>query len=321
MANGVSKKKPQRGAARRQKVRCSLTVPSNTARSATPSSSRSIHAMASFKRAYREDYLRELEVPGMGQHIFQSYRMIFTSWKIFLPLIIIMTLVTVGILGFLNFGQYRDVAVGTVIAIIILTVWLTTIFVMRHKMAGNKVGIRDALYNAMTPLISSLVLLMLVVIQAIPIMLLIVVYSSAVETHFLDTPFYAFLFLGFAALMILLTSYLWSGSLMALVAVSAPGLYPFEAIKAANELMMGRRIRFILRIIALLIVLFVIWALTIWPMAVWLPESPATSVVLIIVGIFSIIYIATYLYLYYRWMLEFDNVDFSFKKEKSSKRK
>ena len=275
----------------------------------------------SFKRYERREFVRELEVPGMGQHIFQSFKMVFLSWKIFLPFILIVTLVTVGILGFLNLSSYKDVAVGTVIAIIILVVWLTTIFVMRHKMAGNKVGLRDALYNAMTPLISSLVVLVLVVIQAIPVMLLVIAYSSAVETHFLDTPFYAFLFLVFAGLMILLTSYLWSGTLMALVAVSAPGLYPLEAIKASNELMMGRRIRFILRIIALFIVLFVIWALTIWPMAVFVGESPVTSVVLTIIGCFSIIYIATYLYLYYRWMLKFDSVDFSFKKEKSSKRK
>ena len=270
----------------------------------------------SFKRYERREFVRELEVPGMGQHIFQSFKMIFLSWKIFLPFILIVTLVTVGILGFLNLSSYKDAAVGTVIAIIILVVWLTTIFVMRHKMAGNKVGLRDALYNAMTPLISSLVVLVLVVIQAIPVMLLIVAYSSAVETHFLDTPFYAFLFLAFAGLMILLTSYLWSGTLMALVAVSAPGLYPLEAIKASNELMMGRRIRFILRIIALFIVLFVIWALTIWPMAAFVGESLVTSVVLTIIGCFFIIYIATYLYLYYRWMLKFDT-----KEEKNGKKR
>jgi hypothetical protein len=260
----------------------------------------------SFKRSYREDYVRELVVPGMGQHIFQSFKMIFLSWKIFLPFLLIMTTVTIVILGFLSLSSLRDVAVGTVVTIIILVIWLTTIYVLRHKMAGNKVGLRDALYNGMTPFLSSFVMLAVSAVQAIPILLLIVAYSSAVETHFLDTPFYAFLFLVFAGLMILLTSYLWSGTLMAFVAVSAPGLYPFEAIKNANELMTGRRIRFVLRLIALFIVLFVIWALTIWPMAVWVGETPATSVVLTIIGCFSIIYIATYLYLYYRWMLGYD---------------
>ncbi|MBR3252651.1 hypothetical protein IKF84_01085 [Candidatus Saccharibacteria bacterium] len=271
---------------------------------------------SSFKRSYREDYLRELEVPGMGQHIFQSFKMIVLEWKIFLPLVVIMTAVTVLVLGFLDISSMKDVAVGTVVTIIILILWLTTIFVIRHKMAGNKVGLRDTLYNAMTPLISSFIVLALAVIQAIPIMLLIVAYSSALETKFLETPFYAFLFLVFAGLMILLTSYLWSGTLMALVAVSAPGLYPFEAIKTTNELMMGRRIRFVLRIIALFIVLLLIWAITIWPMAVFVGESPVTSVVLTIVGCFSVMYIATYLYLYYRWMLKFDT-----KKEKNGKKR
>ncbi len=272
-----------------------------------------------FKRSYREDYVRELEVPGMGQHIFQAFKMIFVNWKIFLPFLLIVVVATVGILGFLNLSSMKDVAISTVVVNIILVVWLTTIFVLRHKMAGNKIGLRDALYNAMTPFLSSLVVLVVAAIQAVPIILLTVAYSSAVETHFLDTPFYAFLFFVFASLMILLTSYLWSGTLMALVAVSAPGLYPIEAIKTANEMMMGRRIRFTLRLIALFIVLFVIFALTIWPMAMWLPENPVTSVVLTIVGCFSIIYIATYLYLYYRYMLKFDTKEEKHEQKRSRK--
>ena len=304
MASGHSKKKPYRGAARRQKVRCSLTAPSSAAHSATPSSSRSIHAKASFRRIYREDYVRELNVPGMGQHIFQAFKMIFLNWKIFLPLLLIVVVVMAGLLGFLNLADYKDAGVMVVVNAVILTVWLITIFVLRQRMAKNKIGLRDALYNAMTPFLSSLVVLVVVAIQAVPVILVIIAYASAVETHFLDTPFYAFLFLTFAGLMILLTSYLWSGSLIALTAVSAPGLYPLEALKAANEMMMGRRIKFVLRIIALLIVLFVMWAILIWPMAMWVGESPALAVMLMTVGCFSVMYIASYLYLYYRWMLD-----------------
>ncbi len=260
-----------------------------------------------FKRSYREDYLRDLEVPGMGQHIFQSFKMILKNWKIFLPMIFIVATVTILVLGFLNFSSFKDVAVSVVVTIVILVLWLATIFVLRHKMADKEVGLRDTFYNAMTPLLSSFVVLLVAAIQAVPLMLLAIVYSAAIETHFLDEPFYALLFLIFGGLMILLTSYLWSSTLMALVAVSAPGLYPLEAIKAANELMIGRRIRFVLRLFALFIVLFVMWALLIWPMAVWMPESPVTSIVLTIVGCFSVVYIASYLYLYYRYMLKYDS--------------
>lgn len=291
MARKTSKKKSQLdGAARRQKVNAPST--------------KSPHK--SFKRTYREDYVRELEVPGMGHQIYESFRLFFKNWKIFLPLILIATVVMVGLMGFVKTSEYADAAMMVVAGVMIAVTWLATIFVIRHEMNGQKVGLRDTLYNGMTPLISTVVVLVLAAVQAVPVMLLIIAYSSAIETHFLDTPFYAFLFLTFAFLMILLTAYLWSGTLMALVAVSAPGLYPWEALKAANEMMMGRRIKFILRIIALLIVLFIISALTIVPMANLVGESPATSVVLNIIASFSVIYAAIYLYIYYRWMLDAD---------------
>lgn len=260
----------------------------------------------SFKRTYREDYVRELEVPGMGHQIYESFRLVFKNFKIFLPLILIATVVMVGLDGFLKTSEYADAGVMLVASIMMGMLWLMAIFVVRHELNGQKVGLRDTLYNSLTPLLSTVVVLIVAAVQAVPVMLLVIAYSSALETHFLDTPFYAFLFSGFAFLMILLTSYLWSGTLMALTAVSAPGLYPFEALKAANEMMRGRRIKFILRIIALFLVLAVIWTLTIFPMANLVGETPATAVVLNIVAAFSMIYAAVYLYIYYRWMLGYD---------------
>ena len=39
----------------------------------------------SFKRSYREDYQRDLEVPGIMYHIFASFKIVFKNWKLFLP--------------------------------------------------------------------------------------------------------------------------------------------------------------------------------------------------------------------------------------------
>lgn len=259
-----------------------------------------------FKRSYREDYRRDLEVPGIGHHVFQAFKMIFENWKIFLPLLIIMVLAAVFLMGMVNESSFKDVAIDVFAIIIFLVIWLVTIFVLRHKMAGHKIGLRDALYNALTPLLSSLVVLVVAIIQSIPLMILVIAYSAAVETHFLETPFYALMFLVFAGLMILLSMYLLTGTLMAFVAVSAPGLYPYEALQTANELMRGRKIRFVLRIIALLVVLGVIWAIIIWPMAMWAAGTPVLSVCLTVVGCFSAIYMASYFYIYYRYMLKFD---------------
>ena len=267
-----------------------------------------------FKRSYREDYVRELEVPGMGHHIFYTFKMIFTNWKIFLPLIFIMAVAMALLVGLSD--EYLNGETVIFGSLVFLVIWLTTIFVIRHKMAGHKIGLRDALYNAMTPFLSSLVVLFVIAVQCVPIMVLTVAYSSAIETHFLDTPFYAFLFLGFALLLILLSSYLLSSSIMALVAVSAPGLYPMEALKTSSELMQGRRIKFVLRIILLVILVVVMWVIVMYPISQlglfmsqyeWAYNIPFVKICGIIVACFLAIYAAVYFYVYYRWMLDYDN--------------
>ena len=192
--------------------------------------------------------------------------------------------------------------------LIFLIIWLVTIFLLRHIMAGHKVKLRDGLYNAMTPLISTFVVFIVVLFQCIPIFLLIIAYSAAVQTEFLSTPFYALVFFVFAVVMILISGYLLSSSLMAFVAVSAPGLYPMRALSAASEMMMGRRVKLILRIIALIMVLAVMWVVVMLPLILfdmwmktfeWTEGIPFVPICLTIMTCFTCIYVTTYLYIYY----------------------
>lgn len=308
----------------------------------------------SFRRTYREDYRRETNVPGMMNHIFTSFGMIFKNWKLFLPflvIVVLMNVVFVGIMEEANYAQFQDIMdttseqvaggdigsfakaglilistvttggltgesseASTVFTILIfLMVWLTTIFLLRHIMAGHKVKLRDGLYNAMAPLISTLVVFLVVLIQCIPIFVLIIAYSAAVQTEFLNTPFYALVFFIFAAVMILISAYLLSSSIIALVAVSAPGLYPMWALGTASDLMMGRRIKFILRLVALILTLAIMWAVVMLPLILfdmwmktfeWTAGIPFIPICFTIMSWFTCIYITTYLYKYYRWILE-----------------
>ena len=310
----------------------------------------------SFKRSYREDYVRELEVPGIMYHIFATFRVIFKNWKLFLPLLalsVILAIMFVGLMSESNYRQFQDILdqttesmgmndIGnfaksglllistittgglsgdssesaTVFAVIIfLILWLTTIFLLRHRLADHKVKLRDGLYNAMTPLLSTFVVFAIAVIQCIPIFLLIIVYSAAAQTGFLNTPFYALVFFIFAAVMILISGYLLSSSLIALVAVTAPGIYPMRALHAASDLMMGRRVKFILRLVALFFALVIIWVIVMLPLILfdllmrnfeWTEYVPFIPVCLLTMTCFTGIYISAYLYLYYRWMLNYD---------------
>lgn len=317
---------------------------------------RKISPHRSFKRSYREDYVRGLEVPGMMYHIFATFRIIFKNWKLFLPLMVIAVILNalfVGIMDEANYVQFQDIMDQTSVEVaggdignvakaglllistvttgglsgesseaavvfgvlIFLVLWLTTIYLLRHRLAEHEVKLRDGLYNAMTPLISTLLVFVVAVIQCIPIFLLMVVYSAAVQTEFLATPFYALVFFIFAALMMVISGYLLSGTLMALVAVSAPGLYPMKALRTASELMMGRRVKLILRLVALILVLGLTWVMVMLPLILfdmfmkqfeWTAGIPFVPICLTAMTCYTCIYVATYLYLYYRWMLKND---------------
>ena len=224
-------------------------------------------------------------------------------------LLLISTVTTGGLSG--DSGE----AATVFFVIIFLMIWLVTIFLLRHIMAKKKVKFRDALYNAMSPLVPSLVIFVVAVLQCIPILIFIIALSAAIQTEFLATPFYALVFFIFAALLILLSAYLLSSSLMAFVAVSAPGLYPFKALRTASELMQGRRIRFILRLVSLILTVLITWVVVMLPLIAfdlfmkqfeWTSQIPFVPVCLLVMTCFTGIYVTAYLYIYYRWMLGYD---------------
>lgn len=199
--------------------------------------------------------------------------------------------------------------------LIFLVIWLTTIYLLRHRLAEQKVRLRDGLYNAMTPLISTLVVFLVVLVQCVPVIILIIAYSAAVQTEFLATPFYALVFFVFACLMILTSGYLLSSSVMAFVAVTAPGLYPMRALAVAAELMQSRRVKFVIRLVALAMTLVVVWVLVMLPIIMfdlwlkqfeWAQWLPLVPVCLLVMTCFTGVYLAAYLYLYYRWMIDYD---------------
>ena len=262
----------------------------------------------SFKRSYREDYRRELEVPGVFPQIFLSLKMIFGNYQLFLPLLAILVVISEGLIKKLDGAT---VAFGI---IVFLVLWLVTIYLLRYIMAGKKVRLRDGLYNAMAPFISSFLVLFVALLQCIPVILLIIAYSAAIKTDFLSTPFYALVFFIFAVLMIILTGYWLSSSLIALVAVSAPGLEPVKALKAASDLMAGRRINFIIRLIGFLMVNAVVWIIILLPISSleswlrsfeWMKDIPLVSVFVTTMICFTGIFMTAYLYIYYRWLLDY----------------
>ena len=310
-----------------------------------------------FHRSYYEDYHRPLEIPGLVSHAATTFKIIFQNWRLFLPMMLwiaFFNVILVGLMSEETYVQLQDslednaeeqgvqlgaamktllLLVSTVttaglnssmsevqqvfVVLIFLIVWLTTIYLVRHRLAGHKIRLRDGFYNALTPMISTLLVVVVILAELIPILIVIIGYSTAVQTDFLSTPFYALIFYACAAALVLLSAYLIATSFLALFAVTVPGMYPMKALRSASDLVAGRRIKLLIRLIYLFIVLAVTVSIVLVPLIfldLWakgqfeaLEGIPFVAFGLIIMAIFALIYATIYCYLFYRRVLDYDD--------------
>ena len=250
----------------------------------------------------------------MAKRIFSSaaanaYKMIFKNARLFLVLVFLASLICC-----VSFGV-NDETMIVVAVLLFVMVWLTALFFARQLLAGKKVKFRDGLYNAMTPIVSTFIVAVVLLIQCLPIIALIIGYSAAVETNLFGNMFYGSLFVIFAIVMIAISVYLLSGTSMALIAVSAPGMYPLKALQATHEVMAHKRFGFMVEVLKILLALLPAWLLTLGPavliqlallnfVGVIIPGF--LQIVVFVISCFSIVYIAVYLYMYYRKVIKYD---------------
>lgn len=190
-----------------------------------------------------------------------------------------------------------------------LLFWLAVLWAVRMAMADKEIGIRDALYNSGGPVIPTLVVTMVAVVQLLPAALGIFVYASAISGGWLaDGGVESMLFAGVAGLLTLLSLYFLVSSLMAMIAVALPGTYPWDALVAARTLVMNRRWATVLRVLVLVLHVLLLWAIVLIPIFLldgwlrfdWLPLVPVTVQALI--GL-TLLYTSVYIYRLYRSLL------------------
>jgi len=243
--------------------------------------------------------------------IFQEYYPDRPSEFLKASFILVSTVTTGGISQSLSGDQ------NLILIFLFVSIWLVTIYLLRQILAKKKTTLKKGLYNAFAPLLSSFVVFLTILLELVPIFLLIIFYSAALKTDFLSTPFYALIFLVFAILLIALSCYLVSSSIIALAAVSVPGTYPKDALRATNDLMFRRRSQFIIRLVFLGLILIFNFSIVLLPIILidsalksgleWTKDIPFISFWLFFVTCFNFVYAAVYIYLYYRKLISYES--------------
>lgn len=197
-----------------------------------------------------------------------------------------------------------------------LLLWLTTVWLLRAISAGAKPKMRDGLYNAGAPIVPTIFISFVGVLQLLPIALVLYGYTAAVGSGLLEGGVEAMMFWSVAAVLTILSAYWLTSTFIAMVVVTLPGMYPLQALRTAGDLVIGRRIRILLRILWMLLVVVVVWAVIAIPAIMidgwvkgivpYFSGLPAIPVLLLVMGSVTLVWIAAYIYLLYRRIVEDD---------------
>jgi len=191
--------------------------------------------------------------------------------------------------------------------------WLTLIWLLREIARGNgsKLKLRDGLYTSGAPILGMGVVLLIVLLQLIPFALALLAYASVTAVGWINTGIQIENMAAWCALAVvaIATLYWICSSFIALVIVTLPGMYPFEAIRAAGDLVVGRRLKLVLRVLFMALPIILIWLLILAPVILidsWLKLTwqPLVPIVVLLLTTVTLIWCAAYIYLLYRKLVD-----------------
>lgn len=310
----------------------------------------------SFRRTSRRDYTRSLQLPGYWAFTNEVRRLLKKHIRTMLGLFTVYTLLAglfVGLAsqevyteinkairevgGEVSSGNFANVGdVGLYVAagltgglgqetsqlqqvygaIITLLVWLTTVWLLRAYLAGGKPKLRDGLYSAGAPFVSTFLVAFFGILQLLPMAIGAIGVGAAASAGLMENGVEAMVVWAVVLLLTTLSVYWLSATLIALVVVTLPGMYPMRAIRTAGDLVMGRRLRIIYRLLWLVLTIVFAWIIVLLPLLLfdtwikgvvssieWLPIIPMA---LLVMGTATVMWSSAYIYSLYRKVVDDD---------------
>lgn len=224
--------------------------------------------------------------------------------------LLLMSLVSVGISGQLSESQ-QIAAV-----LLVLYMWMTVIWLLRNLLADKKVKVRDGIYSAGAPIVPTFLMFFIVLVQLLPAAFAVIVVSAGLQSGFIaqGAPAMA---AGLALALIVVGTLYWVVSTcIALVVITLPGMYPLRALTIAGDLVIGRRLRLLLRFVWLAVTVIAWWVVVMIPVIIfdnaiknWIEQiewMPIVPVVMLFMVTLTLVWVPTYVYLLYRKVVDDD---------------
>lgn len=178
---------------------------------------------------------------------------------------------------------------------------LVIIWALRQLLAGNRIGIKQSYYNAMTPLVPFLIVGFFIILQLLPAVIGAAAFSTVATSLGSASGLWTVAFGVLFAALAMWSVYMLSASIFAIYIVTLPGMFPRASIKSAANLVRYRRWIILRRVLFLPVLLLVVMGVIIIPLILY-----ATFLVVPVfyaLGMLVILFIHAYLYNLYRGLL------------------
>lgn len=192
---------------------------------------------------------------------------------------------------------------------IYLLLWLVVVWVMRHVLSGTAVTLRDGLYNAAAPLVSTYVVILFGLIQLLPFALVVALVTAVSSLGIFSGVAGVLLGAALVGGVAAVTLYWLASTVFAAVVVTLPGAYPWASIRSARQVIAGRRGSVILRLLWLGVVTLAALIAAVVPVILLdsLTGYRIPGLVVLVsqlAGMASFIFGSAYIYLLYRGVID-----------------
>ena len=291
------------------------------------------------------DAKRRTDIPGYFAFSNQVWKLLWRNRWLFAKFLILYSLLSVVIVGLMSqesFASIRDAleessitgldkwstllssalsgsgsssdATKQVLAVVLfLFGWLTLVWLLRRLASGdqNKLKLRDGLYSSGSSVLALSILVVIILVQLLPLAIVLLAYASVTSVGWINNGIAIENMAALCALAVVavLTLYWVCGSFIALIIVTLPGMYPMQAIRAAGDLIVGRRLKLLLRLLFMALPIIVVWLAILVPAILidsWLKLSwqPLVPIVVMILSTVTLIWCSSYIYMLYRQFVD-----------------
>lgn len=195
----------------------------------------------------------------------------------------------------------EDPSTGIYQTILVVLMSLALIWALRQLQAGVKIGVRDAFYRGMYPLIPFILVLLVIGLQLLPLAIGSSLYGLVVANGIAVTAIEQLLWAVLFFMLALLSLYMVSSSIFALYIVTLPDMTPMKALRSARQLVLHRRWHVMRKVLFLPLAILVLAAVLIVPLILFV--TPAAEAAFMLYSMVALAIAHSYLYALYRELL------------------